>query len=148
MEYSNDLIDLQKVNSEFGELFYSKKFMGCFIQTRTFDSSGRVGTVRRTVEVDDKFPSSTMILSEFKKKHSGSVIEDIAAFHPDGRSGCIEKNDDYFFNSRANHFIVISGWVEGLGESIPVFLIICNHKGNLAETLVEPILDENTEEQN
>lgn len=65
------------------------------------------------------------------------------SFHPNGKCGCVELDDDYLFGIRCNHLIWIDGRCEGIEpfwtkedheegkyESI---LLIGNHKG-LVET--------------
>lgn len=50
-------------------------------------------------------------------------------FHPDGRSGCINLNDDYLFGIRCDHLIWMTGEHEYFaGRGV---LLLGNHKGIL-----------------
>lgn len=141
MKFTNDLIDLLKINDKFSNTLYSPNFLGCFVKTRDTENSSSTETISRTIEIDDKCLNTSAIAEKYGDQYNRSMLLDLAEFHPDGRCGCIKKDDDYFFGRRANHFIVISGWLEHLAIEIPVFLIICNHKGSLSEMLVQPIVD-------
>lgn len=63
------------------------------------------------------------------------------SFHPNGKCGCVELNDDYMFGIRCNHLMWCDGECEGvepfldnpLGRAI---LVYGNHKGNLYMKLI------------
>lgn len=68
-------------------------------------------------------------------------VEKLDYFHPNGITQTILRNDDYFLNNRANHFIIIDGedeeycsYDENDETKEGAFIIICNHKG---ETRIE-----------
>lgn len=64
-------------------------------------------------------------------------VKKLDFFHPNGLTQTILRDDDYFLNNRANHFIIIDGedekyaqYDENDNNSIGAFIIICNHKGD------------------
>lgn len=68
-------------------------------------------------------------------------VDSLDFFHPNGITQTIERNDDYFLNNRANHFIIIDGedeehsiYDENDNTNIGAFILICNHKG---DTIIE-----------
>jgi hypothetical protein len=64
------------------------------------------------------------------------------SFHPNGKSGVILPNDDYFFNIRCNHLMWVEGGCENIegywedGEDYDAILIYGNHKGYLSFELI------------
>lgn len=55
------------------------------------------------------------------------------SFHPNGKSGCIELDDDYMFDYRFNHMI----WVEGDNEEgNDAIILLVNHKGTFSVCLI------------
>ena len=76
----------------------------------------------------------------------GDKCYDEFNFHPNGKCGCIEMNDDYLFGIRCNHFM----WADGYLEHRPFYqtesseenplndciMIYGNHKGRLEIYLV------------
>ena len=81
---------------------------------------------------------------EFKEIDIGSALADGDIpvdffsqeffFHPNGVVQTVTRDDDRFLGYRANHFVLVDGYVEdGFMESEEpqndTFLLICNHKG-------------------
>ena len=63
-------------------------------------------------------------------------------FHPNGRIGCINLNDDCFMGIRCNHIMWMDGWCEGL--CCPAITLVGNHKGGI---ILKVILFEKEEEE-
>ena len=53
----------------------------------------------------------------------------IEAFHPTNVQ-MVERDDDWFCDMRANHFVVITGWGEDGYDQYSI-MVIANHKGEL-----------------
>lgn len=49
-------------------------------------------------------------------------------FHPNGKCGCIELNDEYFLGIRCDHLMWTEFWTE---NDFNIILVYGNHKGNL-----------------
>ena len=74
----------------------------------------------------------------------GNKFYDEFNFHPNGKCGCIEMDDDYLFGIRCDHFM----WADGELEYRPFYLtkdeedsdrcvmVYGNHKGSLEIYLV------------
>lgn len=69
-----------------------------------------------------------MVVSD--KKVCISEIDSISntGFHPNGKCGCINLNDDYLFGIRCDHFMWTEFWTE---DDFAVIIIYGNHKGSL-----------------
>ena len=50
-------------------------------------------------------------------------------FHPNGRTGCINLDDSYFFGIRCGHLMWMDGWCEG--PCCPAITLVGNHKGGI-----------------
>lgn len=64
------------------------------------------------------------------------VIEGLGefSFHPNGKCGCVELDDDYMFGIRCNHLMWSEGDYEGTESFLPhkegkAILVYGNHKG-------------------
>lgn len=64
-------------------------------------------------------------------------VEKLNYFHPNGITQTILRDDDYFGNNRADHFIIVDGYDEDYCEfdendntNMGAFILICNHKGD------------------
>ena len=64
-----------------------------------------------------------------------NIVDNTLSFHPNGKCGCIEVNDDYMFGIRCNHLMWAEGYIEGTEpftddcEEKDVILVYGNHKG-------------------
>lgn len=56
-------------------------------------------------------------------------------FHPNGKCGCIELDDDYFLDIRCSHLMWMDGNVEDEKWSNAV-LVCGNHKGSMKARLI------------
>lgn len=59
----------------------------------------------------------------------------LLTFHPNGKTGCIEMNDDYIFGIRCDHMIWVEGWCEDQEPFITEWgqeciMLLANHKGD------------------
>ena len=78
----------------------------------------------------------------FDIRNFDGTYKECISFHPNGKCGCIELNDDYMFGIRCEHLI----WAEGMCEGIEPFLVgkdkktvilvYGNHKGTLVAKLL------------
>lgn len=78
----------------------------------------------------------------FDIRNANGSYKDCISFHPNGKCGCIEMNDDDIFGIRCGHLI----WAEGACEGIEPFLnekdektvilVYGNHKGTLISKLL------------
>ena len=72
------------------------------------------------------------------------------SFHPNGKSGVILLNDDYFFNIRCDHLMWAEGFVEGTESFMQgikgndAILVYGNHKGCLEVELLTCSDEEDT----
>ena len=55
-------------------------------------------------------------------------------FHPSSTVRVIVKNDDYYLNARANHFVLLFGYSEALDVWDDCVVCIANHKGWMTVT--------------
>ena len=82
-------------------------------------------------------------ITEWDPNETPRMPANIQSFHPSGFSTVVEKEDDYLFGLRANHFVISLGWTEDgyyenrLDEVNNTVLIVANHKGYLMFTLIE-----------
>ena len=64
------------------------------------------------------------------------------SFHPNGKGGCINLENEYMFGIRCDHLMWSEGEVEGVEdfmegiENTNVILIFGNHKGSFCEELL------------
>jgi len=71
----------------------------------------------------------------------GVQTEEIT-FHPNGKCGCIELNDEEMFGIRCNHLMWAEGFVEGTESFMQginrneAILVYGNHKGSLEVELL------------
>ena len=67
---------------------------------------------------------------------------DELSFHPSGKCGCIELNDEAMFDIRCDHLLWAEGWLEGIEpfmegiEDKEAILICGNHKGTFTVRLL------------
>ena len=62
-------------------------------------------------------------------QHSWGGDDQGLGFHPNGRTGCINLDDSYFFGIRCDHLI----WMDGMCEErcCPAITLVGNHKGGI-----------------
>ena len=74
--------------------------------------------------------------------YGSDVSYDYSTFHPNGKCGCIEVDDDYLFGIRCNHLMWSEGEVESAEPCVKedewkdAILIYGNHKGGLEIKLI------------
>ena len=78
---------------------------------------------------DDMLPNYLRLIEEIEPNE---YAEDslFATFHP-RTIRMVEKDDDYYLDSRANHFVLIFGCSEGLPWCGDCVVMLANHKGDL-----------------
>lgn len=119
------------------------------INTAVFELSKNSGAARKIVQSERVW--GEILLTGLDQSEPEDLYDGSPTFHPDGRSGCILMNDEYFLDIRCDHLMWMDGWLEpndliladgacdkieeiedsGYNAEIPAVLIVGNHKGCL-----------------
>lgn len=100
-------------------------------------------TVERHIDASmEKLLKVSSAAKDITKQGCAIGITDVTflnemTFHPNGKCGCIELEDDYFLDIKCDHLMWMDGNVED--EKWSKAVLVCgNHKGFMKARLITP----------